>query len=98
MDTRNSVLAESLGMAVVSVDYRLAPEDPWPAAPDDWEAAARGLIDRAEVRFGTTRLAIGGSSAGATLAVTTLLRLRDSGPFPTCRPSSASCVASRRHC
>jgi acetyl esterase len=64
---------------VVSVEYRLAPENPWPAAPDDCEAAARWLIDQAEVRFGTTTLAIGGSSAGATLAMTTLLRLSDQG-------------------
>src|SRR4051794_4969622 len=78
-DARNSALAESLGIAVVSVDYRLTPEHPWPAAPDDCEAAARWLLDRAETRFGTTTLAIGGSSAGATLAMTTLLRLRDDG-------------------
>lgn len=78
-DARNLELAESLGIAVVSVDYRLAPENPWPAAPDDCEAAARWLIDEAETRFGTTKLAIGGSSAGATLAMTTLLRLRGSG-------------------
>jgi acetyl esterase/lipase len=78
-DARNAALAESLGIAVVSVDYRLAPENPWPAAPADCEAAALWIIDHAEVRFGTTRLAIGGSSAGATLAMTTLLRLRDKG-------------------
>jgi acetyl esterase/lipase len=76
-DTRNSALAESLRIAVVSVDYRLAPENPWPAAPDDCEAVARWLTDHAEARFGTTDLTIGGSSAGATLAMTTLLRLRD---------------------
>ena len=78
-DTRNAALAESLGIAVVSVDYRLAPENPWPAAPDDCEAAARWIINHAEARFGTTHLAIGGASAGATLALTTLLRLRDNG-------------------
>ncbi|MGZ4620508.1 MAG: alpha/beta hydrolase [Blastococcus sp.] len=78
-EARNAALAESLGIAVVSVDYRLAPENPWPAAPDDCEAAARWLIDHAGVRFGTTELAIGGSSAGATLAMSTLLRLRDAG-------------------
>jgi acetyl esterase len=78
-DARNLALAESLGIAVVSVDYRLAPENPWPAAPDDCEAAALWIIDQAEVRFGTTNLVIGGSSAGATLAMTTLLRLRDNG-------------------
>ena len=78
-DARNAALAESLGIAVVSVDYRLAPENPWPAAPDDCEAAALWLLDHAEARFGTGKLAIGGSSAGATLAMTTLLRLRDRG-------------------
>jgi acetyl esterase len=78
-DTRNAALAASLGIAVVGVDYRLAPENPWPAAPDDCEAAALWLIDHAEARFGTTGLTIGGSSAGATLAMTTLLRLRDKG-------------------
>src|SRR4051812_8964950 len=78
-DTRNSALAESLGIAVVSVDYRLAPENPWPAAPDDCEAAALWLIDQAELRFGTTALAIGGSSARATPAMTTLLPPRGRG-------------------
>ncbi|HEX7303421.1 alpha/beta hydrolase [Lentzea sp.] len=72
---RDQRLADALGVAVVGVDYRLAPEHPWPAAPDDAETAALWLLDHAEERFGTTRLAIGGFSAGATLAVTTLLRL-----------------------
>ena len=76
-DARNAALAEALGVAVVCVDYRLAPEDPWPAAPDDCEGAALWLLDRAGATFGTARLAIGGHSAGATLAMTTLLRLRD---------------------
>jgi acetyl esterase len=76
---RNRQLADALGIAVVSVDYRLAPEHPWPAAPDDCETAALWLIEHADSRFGTTRLTIGGFSAGATLAMTTLLRLRDLG-------------------
>jgi acetyl esterase/lipase len=61
------------------VDYRIAPEDPWPAAPDDCETAALWLIEHAGKRFGTTHLTIGGFSAGSTLTVTTLLRLRDRG-------------------
>jgi acetyl esterase len=78
-DVRNRRLAETLGVAVVSVDYRLAPEHPWPAAPDDCESAARWLVEKAEDHFGTARLTIGGTSAGATLALATLLRLRDAG-------------------
>jgi acetyl esterase/lipase len=78
-DVRNRRMADALGIAVVSVDYRLAPEHPWPAAPDDCETAALWLLEQGETRFGTTRCTIGGSSAGATLAVTTLLRLRDRG-------------------
>ena len=78
-DAHNRRLAQALGIAVVSVNYRLAPEHPWPAAPDDCETAALWLLEEAETRFGTTRLAIGGVSAGATLAMTTLLRLRDRG-------------------
>lgn len=78
-DAPNRRLADALGIAVVSVDYRLAPEHPWPAAGDDCETAALWLLEEAEARFGTARLAIGGVSAGATLAMTTLLRLRERG-------------------
>ncbi|MFF7941653.1 alpha/beta hydrolase [Nocardia gamkensis] len=78
-DARNAHLADTLGVAVVSVEYRLAPEHPWPAAPDDCETAALWLLEQAESLFGTTVLAIGGASAGSTLAVSTLLRLRKRG-------------------
>jgi acetyl esterase/lipase len=65
-------LAQDGSLTVVSVDYRLAPEHPYPAGPDDCEAAALWFLDRHE-----GRLTIGGESAGAHLAVLTLLRLRD---------------------
>ena len=78
-DVRNRALADALGVVVVGVDHRLAPEHPWPAAPDDCTTAALWLVAEARDRFGASRLAIGGSSAGATLAVVTLLRLRDRG-------------------
>jgi acetyl esterase len=78
-DVRNRQLADATGMAVVSVDHRLSPEHPWPAAPDDCEAAARWLVDITEERFGTSKVAIIGFSSGSTLAMTTMLRLRDRG-------------------
>ncbi len=74
-------MARACEVAVASVDYRLAPEHPYPAAPDDCEAAAAWLVEHAAAEFGTDRLIIGGESAGAHLAVATLLRLRDRHAF-----------------
>jgi acetyl esterase/lipase len=77
MDTRNWALAQACDVAVVSVDYRLAPEHPYPAGPDDCEAAALWLAEHAAEEFGTTRLLVGGESAGAYLSALTMVRLRD---------------------
>jgi acetyl esterase/lipase len=77
MDHRNWAIAQACDVAVVSVDYRLAPEHPFPAGPDDAEAAALWLVDHAQAEFGTDRLLIGGESAGAYLALLTMVRLRD---------------------
>lgn len=76
-DLLNEVVAEALHVAIVSVDYRLAPEHPYPAGPDDCEAAAVWLLEHADAEFGTERLLIGGESAGAHLSAVTLLRMRD---------------------
>ena len=70
-------LAEEANLSVVSVDYRLAPEHPYPAAPDDCEDVATWLLENARAELGSDRLVIGGESAGAHLSVLTLLRLRD---------------------
>ena len=70
-------VAQSTGMAGVSVEYRLAPENPYPAAWDDCESAALWLIENGKSEFGTDVLTIGGESAGATLSAATLLRMRD---------------------
>lgn len=70
-------LARACNVAVVSVDYRLVPEHPFPAGLIDCEYAALWLIDHALAEFGSERLLIGGESTGAHLAVLTLLWLRD---------------------
>jgi acetyl esterase len=70
-------LATSARVAVVSIDYRLAPEHPFPAGPDDCEAAALWILEHGAHELGSGRLVIGGGSAGGHLAALTLLRLRD---------------------
>ena len=77
MDPLHEIIVDTCEVAVVSVDYRLAPEHPYPAAPDDCEAAAAWLVEHAADEFGSDRLFIGGESAGAHLAAVTLLRMRD---------------------
>jgi len=70
-------IADNTGQAVVSVEYRLAPEHPYPAGPDDCEMAAAWLIKNAKAEFGTEALTIGGESAGGHLSAVTILRMRD---------------------
>jgi acetyl esterase/lipase len=71
-DPSNAALSERLGVRVVSVDYRLAPEHPFPAGPDDCVTVARWLLGEED-----GVIAIGGESAGAYFAALTLLRIRD---------------------
>ena len=70
-------IADNTGQAVVGVEYRLAPEHPYPAGPDDCEAAAAWLVANAKKEFGTEALTIGGESAGGHLTAVTILRMRD---------------------
>lgn len=80
-DQSLAALANNCDIATISVDYRLAPEYPYPAAPDDCETAALWLIENMQKEFGTESIFIGGDSAGANLAVATLLRMRDKHGF-----------------
>lgn len=78
-DGRLDRMVIELGCAVVSVDWRLAPEHPYPAGLDDAEAVWRRLTEDSGA-FGVDpdRLVVGGASAGAGLAAGLCLRLRDS--------------------
>jgi acetyl esterase/lipase len=76
-----STIANKCQVAVVSVDYRVAPENPYPAGPDDCEAAAVWLVENCRAEFGSDKLLIGGESAGANLSAATLLRMRDRHGF-----------------
>ncbi|PZU16328.1 MAG: lipase [Citromicrobium sp.] len=69
-------IAHQLDLPVVSVDYRLAPEHPFPAAPDDCEAAARWIAGSpAELGRQVTGLVITGDSAGGNLTIVTTNQL-----------------------
>ncbi|SEC60197.1 acetyl esterase [Pseudomonas mohnii] len=75
-------LASTLGVLVIAVDYRLAPEHPFPAAFDDCLKAWRGLRS-GPFRLDPQRTLVAGDSAGGNLAATLCLALRDAGePVP----------------
>lgn len=79
-DWLNSQYVTRCQVATVSVDYRLAPESPFPAAVDDCLAAARWVASNAISEFGTNNLLLHGMSSGAHLAALALLALRDEDP------------------
>ena len=75
-----SDLARRARVKAVTLDYRLAPEHPYPAAADDAVAAYEGLLDQG---IDPGQIALAGESAGGGLAIATLLALRDAGrPLP----------------
>jgi len=75
-------LGRSAGTRTLAVDYRLAPEHPYPAAVDDALAAYRFLLDKG---YKPSHIAIAGDSAGGGLTVATMLAIRDAGlPQPAC--------------
>jgi acetyl esterase/lipase len=71
--------AAAIGVRTVSVDYRMPPDHPFPAAPEDCVAVYKALIETTDPK----RVVIGGSSAGGNLAAAATLMIRDQGlPLP----------------
>ena len=77
-DVQNDEMANRCKVAVVSVDYRLAPEHPFPAGVNDCKAAAKWLLNNSLKEFGTDKLILSGGSAGAHLSALVALFIRDS--------------------
>lgn len=98
-------LARQLGLVVVAVAYRLAPEQPFPAALGDclgvWRALRDGQLD---VSLDQARLAVAGDSAGGNLAAALCLALRAAGQRQPCAQAliypalSAQALPSHRRC
>ena len=80
-------LARAADATVVLIDYRLAPEHPFPAAAEDATAAYRWLLGRGQA---PARLVVAGDSAGGGLTVATLVSLRDQGVV---LPAAAVCLS-----
>ncbi len=73
------IQADKLGVRCYAVDYRMPPEQPYPAPLDDCLAAYRGLLER----YAPENIVVGGGSAGGNLAAALVLRARDEGlPLP----------------
>lgn len=77
-DVTCRILTEKTGAKVISVDYRLAPEHPFPAAPEDCYTAVKWVAEHVEELNGDlNNLIVGGDSAGGTLAAAVTLMARD---------------------
>jgi phosphinothricin tripeptide acetyl hydrolase len=82
-----AAIAAAAGTSGLLLDYRLAPEHPFPAAVDDAVAAYRWILDGG---VEPARVAIAGDSAGGGLTLATLLAVRDGGLPP---PAAAACIS-----
>lgn len=84
-DAMNTMIASKLGITVLAVGYRLAPEHPVPAALNDCYASLAWLHDSAD-RLGIlpSQIAIGGESAGGGLAAALAIHARDLGEYEVC--------------
>jgi acetyl esterase len=83
LDTHDGLcrnLANRIGAVVISVDYRLAPENPWPAGAEDLYTTAEWIAANADIlRVDAGRILVAGDSAGGNLAAVTALMARDRG-------------------
>ena len=80
-------LAQKMGMRILMIDYRVAPEYPFPAALDDCVTAYRWLLKQG---FPAQNIVVAGDSAGGNLTITSLIKLRDNGnPLP----AAAACLS-----
>src|SRR4051812_5435675 len=80
-DNQSRAICAGAEAVVVSIDYRLAPEAPWPAAVDDAYAATRWAADNiASLGGDPDRLAIAGDSAGGNISAVVSVLCRDDGP------------------
>lgn len=80
-------LAQKMGVRILMVDYRLAPDHPFPAALDDCATVYRWLLEQ---RIAAQNIVVAGDSAGGNLTITLLLKLRDSGDA---LPAAAACLS-----
>lgn len=80
-------LAQKMAMRILMVDYRLAPDDPFPAALDDCVTAYIWLLSQG---YSAHNILIAGDSAGGNLTITSLMKLRDSS-YPL--PAAAACLS-----
>ena len=105
LDTHDGVcrfLAAAAGVAVLSIDYRLAPEHPFPAAVEDsWAGFTWASANAGELGIDPARIAVGGDSAGGNLAaVVSLLARAGGGPMPAMQlliypPTDSSGIRAR---
>jgi len=82
-----AAIATAARASALLLDYRLAPEHPFPAAPEDAVAAYRWLLDRGHA---PSRIVVAGDSAGGGLTVATLAALRDAG---VALPAAGVCIS-----
>jgi acetyl esterase/lipase len=84
-DPMNTMIASKLGVVVLSVGYRLAPEHPVPAPLDDCYAGLAWLHNESgRLGINRNRIAVGGESAGGGLAAALAIHARDLGEYPVC--------------